>query len=199
MHQNLVEEKTGTEKEGLSRQLTIVGRGECGKTSILRRFFKNEFHDMVNATPIESEELNFIIKNKNFKLKIWDTCGQEDFSRFRALTIPMSDYVIICFSVCDSGSFFEVEDTLAPMIKEKAKPNTKIILVATKIDLRDDNCITTEEGQVLAERIKALKYIECSSLTGFNISEIFEIIKEDMYQNVRSKDGFFSSLFNCCN
>lgn len=198
MSSNVEEAKVENQKEELTKQLTIVGRGECGKTSILRRFFKNEFHDMVNATPIESEELGFSIKKKNFKLKIWDTCGQEDFSRFRALTIPMSDYVIICYSVVDSGSFYEVEDTLSPMIKEKAKPDTKIILVATKIDLRDENSISMEEGKVLADRIKAFKFIECSSLTCYNIKEIFEIIKEDMYMNIQSTGGFFSSLFSCC-
>lgn len=187
------------ERLSLSRQLTIVGRGDCGKSSILQRFFKNEFHEEVNATPIESEELNFTVKKLNLKLKIWDTCGQEDFSRFRALTIPMSDYIIICYSIADSLSFYEVEDTLKPMIQEKAKENVKIILIATKIDLREESgIITTEEGRVLADRIEAFKFIECSSLSGFNIKEIFEVIQNDMYEEARSKSGFFSSIFSCC-
>lgn len=194
-----MDSKAESEKPDLFKQLTIIGRGDCGKTSILRRFFKNEFNDDVNATPIESEELDFTVKKLKFKLKIWDTCGQEDFSRFRALTIPMSDYIIICYSIADSLSFYEVKDTLAPMIKDKAKENSKIILVGTKADLRNENTHTYEEGVVLSGNINAFKFIECSSLSNTNIKEIFKVIQDDMYQSVENKPGFFTWLFSCCN
>lgn len=182
------------------RRLTIVGRGECGKTSITRRFFKNEFCENISATPIENQDYEFSIENKQFLLKIWDTSGQDDFLRFRGLTLQMSDYVMLCYSIIDPLSFYEVENTLVPMVKQKAKENTKIMLVATKIDKRTDDTITTEEGTVLARKIGAFKFIECSALANIGIDDIFSVLRKDMSELADSKrPGFFSKLFFCCN
>lgn len=180
------------------RQMTIIGRGECGKTSILRRFFRNEFFEEINATPIENEELIFEAKEGSMKLKIWDTSGQDDYSRFRTLTLPISDYIMVCYSTVDPMSFYEVEDTLIPMIRQKAKENAKVILVATKIDKRTPEDITSEEGLVLSQRIGAMVFYECSSMTGCGVNEIFDGIKMDMHEGFNTQDpGFLRRLF-CC-
>ena len=54
---------------------------------------------------------------------------------------------------------------------------TPFLLVGTKIDLRDENRtlknlaqnkqkpITLEQGEKLANKLKAVKYVECSALT----------------------------------
>lgn len=180
------------------KQLTLIGRGECGKTSILYRFLRNEFKENINATLIENEDLVFTIEKKKFKLKMWDTSGQDEFSRFRALTLPMSDYVAICYSIVDPVSFYEVEDTLMPMIKQKARENVKILLIATKIDMRTDDHISMEEGLMLAKKIGAADFFECSSLSALGINEIFSWLKIDMFNTFSPKqDGFFQRVF-CC-
>lgn len=181
------------------KQMTIIGRGECGKTSILRRFFRNEFSEEINATPIESEDFISEVGGRSMKLKIWDTSGQDDYSRFRTLTLPISDYIMICYSIIDSMSFYEVEDTLVPMVRQKARESAKIILVATKTDKRTPEDITFEEGIVLAQRIGATKFYECSSMTGSGVEEIFSGIRADMYEAFNSRNpGFFYRFFGCC-
>lgn len=188
------------------RQLTIIGRGECGKTSIMRRFIHNEFSNEISATLIESEDYIFNAEGKRFKLKIWDTTGQDDFLRLRDITIPMSDYVIICYSVADPLSYYEVENTLVPMVKQKANDNLKIMLVGTKTDLRSDqsydpvNIISMEEGMNTSIKIGAFKFLECSSLKNEGIKEIFNVFKRDMKNSAfPKKTGFFQNLFFCCN
>lgn len=61
-----------------------------------------------------------------------------------------------------------------------------IILVGTKIDLRDDRetlsqlaqcgqCpIRREQGEKMAAKIKAIKYLECSALTQRGLKQVFE-------------------------
>lgn len=184
----------------LVKNLTIIGRGNCGKSSILNRYFRDCFLDEKEATPLLSEEIKFTIKNKKMLLKIWDTSGQENFYTFRTLTLPISDYVLICYSIDDIRSFYEVTDTLIPMVQTKGKENSKIILVGTKTDLRTEDDRSYEEGLVLSQNIKAYKFYECSSLTGEGINSIFEEIKQDMYDsNFKSSKGFFYKLFFCCN
>ncbi|KAM0681522.1 RHO4 protein [Glugoides intestinalis] len=180
------------------KQLTLIGRGECGKTSILYRFLRNEFKENINATLIENEDLEFTMGKKNFKLKMWDTSGQDEFSRFRALTLPMSDYVAICYSIIDPVSFYEVEDTLIPMIRQKAREDVKIVLIATKVDMRTDDYISTEEGIMLAKKIGAIDFFECSSLSGLGIKEIFRWLQIDMFKTFSPKNyGSFQRVF-CC-
>jgi len=65
-------------------------------------------------------------------------------------------------------------------------PNTPIILVGTKLDLRgkaeaiqslkenNQEPITTEKGEALAKKIEAKKYLECSALTQDGLAKVFE-------------------------
>lgn len=187
------------DKGGVSKQLTILGRGECGKTSILHRLTRGEFVTEIPATPIESRTITYTVNTTKINLKIFDTSGQDDYSRFRALTLPVSDYVLICYSVVDPMSFSEIEDTILSMVQSKAPAYVKTILCATKIDRREENDIASEEGHALAERIGAIRFFECSSLTGENVNEIFEFVKNDIYSSQNLvKTGWFGSLFNCC-
>ena len=92
-----------------------------------------------------------------------------------------------------------------------------IVLVATKIDLREEegtstfydkgaSSIQTKEVMMLAEEIGA-HYVECSSLTNENVEKVFdEAISAWLEQNRKSKQKsifhkFCSACSNgkCCN
>jgi len=65
-------------------------------------------------------------------------------------------------------------------------PTAKILLVGTKLDLREDPekleslkekglaPITPEQGADMAKEIKAVKYMECSALTQRGLKEVFD-------------------------
>lgn len=65
-------------------------------------------------------------------------------------------------------------------------PGAKIILVGTKLDLREDPDkleslrekglapITDQQGVNMAEEIKAVKFMECSALTQKGLKEVFD-------------------------
>ena len=55
----------------------------------------------------------------------------------RYLSYPQTDVFIICFSLVSPASFKNVEIKWSPEIKQHA-PGVPIILVGTKLDLRDD-------------------------------------------------------------
>lgn len=183
----------------LERQMTILGRGECGKTSIVHRLVRGTFAEALPATPIESETLDTSVRGTSMRIKIFDTSGQEDFSRFRVLTLPVTDYVLVCYAVTDPLSYAEVEDTIAGMIVQKAPAHAKVVLVATKIDCSKEGDLTAEEGRLLAERIGAVGFFECSALTGVGITEIFDFVANDIYESTRPPErSFFSRIFGCC-
>ena len=65
-------------------------------------------------------------------------------------------------------------------------PNTPIILVGTKLDLRDDmktleklkerklQPITYPQGLAMAKEIASVKYLECSALTQKGLKNVFD-------------------------
>lgn len=181
-----------------SWNMTIVGRGACGKTSILVRFAHGVFDPKITATSIESRNIEFPTAYGKIPVRAFDTSGQDDYARFRALTLPISDFIIICYSLIDPSSYADVMDTLHYMVKEKKAPLAKVILCATKMDMRDKNSPTTAEGMQLAQQIGAAKYCECSALTDEGIAEIYKFIQKGIEAEERKRHpGFCARLF-CC-
>lgn len=87
------------------------------------------------------------------------------------------------FSTVSPTSFHNVKNKWVPEIQHYC-PNAPIVLVGTKIDIRDDKetlqflaskklePITSEHGESLAREIGAFKYCEISALTQKGISLI---------------------------
>lgn len=118
-------------------------------------------------------------------LGLWDTAGQEDYDRLRPLSYPQTDVFIICFSLVSPSSFENVRAKWHPEITHHS-PNTPIILVGLKLDLRDDKetieklrderkyPITYANGLCVAKEIGAIKYLECSALTQKGLKNVMD-------------------------
>ena len=120
------------------------------------------------------------LEDRTVRLQLWDTAGQEEYKSLRTLSYPNTDIFIICFSAVSPDSFQNVREEWVPEIDHYA-PGVPRILVANKIDLREDEKIrqklaeiqkkpvTKKEGEKMARIIKAEAYHECSAaLPGSN-------------------------------
>ena len=87
-------------------------------------------------------------------------------------------------------------------------PTIPIILVGNKIDLRDNQSaieqlhkretpITREQGLEMAERIKAIQYIECSARTSENLERVFTAAAEVALSKKRK--GFLKGMIHLHN
>lgn len=80
-------------------------------------------------------------------------------------------------------------------------PNVPIILVGLKKDLRGDpvaieemrkrsqRFVMEDEGQRIAKEIGARKYLECSSLTGEGVDDVFEAATRAALLTFEKKEG----------
>lgn len=71
-------------------------------------------------------------------------------------------------------------------------PNTPIILVGTKADLRDNeetqvylkrqglSFVKREQGEHMKNKIKAITHLECSALTKRGVKEVFDQVIESV-------------------
>jgi Ras-related C3 botulinum toxin substrate 1 len=174
----------------------VVGDGSVGKTSLLISYTSNIFQREYMATIIDNYSSNVLLNSRPINITLLDISGQEDYDELRCLTYHQTDVFVVCFSLICPISFYNVRNKWIKEIRNYM-PKTPIILVGTKLDLRDDltimnnlaekkeQPITYKRGMILAKEIGAFTYIECSSLTQENIKQVFDqaITSSAMYKN----------------
>ena len=116
----------------------------------------------------------------NTLLALWDTVTQEEYDRLRPLVYPGTNIFLICFpvtSIHTMDSFNTIRDKWIPEIQLHC-PDIPYVLVGTKIDLRGESSdapfFTVSAGREIAEKLGALDYFECSSLTQEGLGDTFE-------------------------
>ncbi|XP_053393131.1 ras-related C3 botulinum toxin substrate 1-like isoform X3 [Mercenaria mercenaria] len=143
-------------------KLCMVFSLRCvGKTCLLMSYTQDAFPWEHIPTVFDTYQANVRVDGRVCSLSLWDTAGQHEFDRLRPLSYPQTWY---------------------PEITHHC-PDTPIVLVGTKMDLRDDDKeqesvlktgISFVEGRSLAQKIQAVKYVECSARTGKNTKLVFD-------------------------
>ncbi|PNS16002.1 GTP-binding protein rho3 [Sphaceloma murrayae] len=171
----------------VQRKLVLLGDGACGKTSLLNVFTRGYFPTVYEPTVFENYVHDIFIDNVHVELSLWDTAGQEEFDRLRSLSYDDTHAIMLCFSVDSPESLENVEAKWVGEIAENC-PGVKLVLVALKCDLRETQgeeegeaqatepkrpLIDYKQGLAVAEKIRALRYLECSAMKNRGVNEAF--------------------------
>ncbi|XP_065920156.1 ras-related C3 botulinum toxin substrate 1-like [Dysidea avara] len=163
----------------------VVGDGAVGKTCLLISYTTNSFPAEYIPTVFENYSIHLTIDDKPIVLGLFDTAGQEDYDRLRPLSYPQTDVFLICFSLVNPGSFQNIRAKWYPEVDHHC-PTAPIILVGTKLDLREDKETIDElkkknlepiihsQGLDMMKTIGAVKYLECSALTQTGLGNVFD-------------------------
>jgi len=170
---------------GQDVKVMVVGDGAVGKTCMLISYTTNSFPGEYVPTVFDNYTANTVVDSNPVNLGLWDTAGSSEYDQLRPLSYPGTDVFIICFALTGPETFDNVKRKWVPEVTH-FNPKTPIVLVGTKMDLRDNedtimslqeqnlSPITTSKGEKLAKDISAYKYVECSALTQKNLSLVFE-------------------------
>jgi len=185
---------------GQDIKLMVVGDGSVGKTCLLISYTTNSFPGEYVPTVFDNYNANAIVEGNPVNLGLWDTAGSEEYDTLRPLSYPGTDVFLICFSVFSPESFESITRKWYPEITEHA-PETPIILVGTKIDLRtkpeaiqslkenNQEPISMKKGEELAKKMGAKRYLECSALTQEGLAKVFEeAVKVILFPNKDSEE-----------
>uniref|UniRef100_A0A6B2LLA8 Uncharacterized protein n=1 Tax=Arcella intermedia TaxID=1963864 RepID=A0A6B2LLA8_9EUKA len=163
----------------------VVGDGAVGKTCMLISYTSNSFPEEYIPTVFDAFNENVMVDESPVSIGLWDTAGQDDYDRLRPLSYPQTDVFVCAFSVVAPSSFENVKTKWQPEVTHHC-PNTPIVLVGTKVDLRENvgtleklssknqAPISFTQGVEMAKEINAIKYVECSALTHTGVKEVFE-------------------------
>ena len=167
--------------------IMTLGNTEVGKSCFILRFTDNIFQEIYLATvgidfKIKTETIN----NKQYKLFLYDTTGQEKYKSIALNIIKNAQGIILMYDITDRKSFESIPDWIKS-VKDAKGSNFPMILLGNKLDKEDVRVIKEEEGKELADEYK-IKYFETSNKTGTNIQEagmalVNEILKINNLEN----------------
>ncbi|EOD33114.1 ras-related protein [Emiliania huxleyi CCMP1516] len=167
-------------------KVVIIGDSGVGKSNLLSRFTRNEFHlDSKSTIGVEFATRSIQHDGKIIKAQIWDTAGQE---RYRAIT---SAYyrgavgALLVYDISKRLTFENVERWLKEL-RTHADPSIVVMLVGNKCDLKHLQACATEDAKAFAEQ-NNLAFIETSALDATNVDLAFETILIEIYRIVTRK------------
>ena len=159
-------------------KLLLLGDSTVGKTCFLIKYSDQSFQDIHMATiGLDYRVKTMKLKNnKEVKIQIWDTAGQD---RFRSITknyYKGSHGIILIYDITNRRTFENVQQWIS-QIREETSQNVVIYLIGNKIDMKEERKVSTEEGKKLADEL-GLPFMETSAKEGININEVFDDIVE---------------------
>mmetsp|Transcript_47898 Transcript_47898/g.124347 ORF Transcript_47898/g.124347 Transcript_47898/m.124347 type:complete len:641 (-) Transcript_47898:37-1959(-) len=159
-----------------SVRIAVVGDAGVGKTSIVSSFAGGSFADKVESV-LPPVELPAETSPDNVAIKIIDTPSGEDNALEVKNQIKEADAIVLVYSVDNDETLANVTQLWLPVINKLA-PDTPILLVGNKVDMRSSSSTAQSTLRelitpILEEYKKVEICIECSARQMLNISEVF--------------------------
>ncbi|CAD8169059.1 unnamed protein product [Paramecium pentaurelia] len=164
----------------------IVGDTSVGKSCLLLKYTEGKFKEEHDATiGVEFGSQVFKYKNKQFKIQIWDTAGQESFRSITRSYYKGSIGVLLVFDITNRQSFHNIVRWYNEIL-DCAHEYVDIVIVGNKIDLERERQVSVEEGKLFAEQYK-INYIETSAKTGQYVDSVFQQMAMRIYDKIENK------------
>jgi Ras-related protein Rab-2A len=137
---------------------------------------------------------NITINDRNVRIQIWDTAGEEAFRSITRSYYKSSTCAFIVYDITEQKTFYDVTSWLQDC-RDMCYKNILIYLIGNKSDLEEKRQVTYEEGKKFAQD-NNLVFYETSALNGNNIEEIFNQSASQLVQKLEAgelKDDFNNS------
>ena len=162
-------------------KVVLVGDSFVGKTNIMSKYLKNEFHEDSKATVgVEFGSKQFNIEGHSIKAQIWDTAGQERYKAITSAYYKGAKGAFVVYDITRKGSFESVEKWVSDLTAAADKKLT-VVVIGNKCDLEDQRQVTKEEGEQKAGKLE-VAFLETSALSGENLDKAFEMMMNEIYK-----------------
>lgn len=160
-------------------KLVLLGESAVGKSSLVLRFVKGQFHDYQEST-IGAAFLTqtICLDDTTIKFEIWDTAGQERYHSLAPMYYRGAQAAIVVYDLTNKDSFIRAKAWVKELHRQ-ANPNIVIALAGNKTDLSAKRAVETAEADNYATE-NGLLFMETSAKTAMNVSEIFSAIAKKL-------------------
>ena len=167
----------------LKFKIIVIGESRVGKTSLIKRYTKDQFGGVYLTTVgIDFQDKTIEIEDKKVKLQVWDTAGQERFRNVAKNYFQSSNGFLLVFDITDKESFQKLNDFWMDQLNMHAPKKAKSVLVGNKSDLAGQRQVSIEDAEEFAKD-NNLKYYEVSAKEGTKVVELFFYLANEIYQS----------------
>jgi len=152
-------------------KVVLVGDGNVGKTSLVRRFCEGKFDESrILTIGVDFQIKTVRLGERIIRLSIWDVAGQD---RFRTLRDQFYAGTLACALVYDvtaPATFFNLtrwrDEVLA------SAPGVPMVVIGNKVDLGP--VVPPAEAEGWAKFEGQMPFLQTSALTGERVEEFFQ-------------------------
>ena len=151
--------------ESINCKVVLLGETGVGKTCLIERYTKSEFHDnfapTLGGTFIE-KEVAYKSYNKTIKFQIWDTAGQEKYRSINKLFYSDANIAILVYDITRKETFDEIKNYMQSIsdIREQIVKRAKSLESKFNKILNDKNEHENESTTNINTCKDILKYIQ---------------------------------------
>ncbi len=166
-------------------KLVLLGESAVGKSSLVLRFVKGQFHEFQEST-IGAAFLTqtLCLDDTTVKFEIWDTAGQERYHSLAPMYYRGAQAAIVVYDITNGDTFARAKNWVREL-QRQARPDIVIALAGNKSDLGQKRLVEYEEANAYAEE-NGLLFMETSAKNANNVNEIFLAIARKL---PRDQDG----------
>ena len=163
-------------------KLVLLGESSVGKSSLVLRFVKGQFHEFQEST-IGAAFLTQTVQidDTTVKFEIWDTAGQERYHSLAPMYYRGAQAAIVVYDISNKETFQKAQ-TWIKELQRQANPNIVIALAGNKLDLAGKRAVTFDEAKAYADEC-GLLFMATSAKTAANVMDIFTSIARKLPKN----------------
>lgn len=160
----------------LHLKLVLLGDASVGKSCLVVRFSKDEFHEYQEPTigaAFMTQSVN-VDEDYTVKFEIWDTAGQERYRSLAPMYYRGAAAAIVVYDITNAETFQGAKSWVSEL--QNINNNDIVVaLVGNKYDLESSRTVDFETACNYAKE-KGILNFETSAKTGYNVQELFEEI-----------------------
>ncbi|OWM89912.1 ras-related protein RHN1-like isoform X2 [Punica granatum] len=163
--------------KNIQAKLVLLGDMGAGKTSLVLRFVKGQFHEYQESTIGAAFFTQVLSLNEaTVKFDVWDTAGQERYHSLAPMYYRGAAAAVVVYDITSMDSFQKAKKWVQEL-QRQGNPKLIMFLVANKADLEEKRRVDNEMGEQYAKE-NGLSFMETSAKTAQNVNELFyEIAK----------------------
>ncbi|KAL7062343.1 hypothetical protein AAHC03_01654 [Spirometra sp. Aus1] len=181
-------------------KILFIGDSSVGKTSLMKRFAKQEFDPHISPTiGVDFMPAVIEVNGSPYSLSLWDTAGAEanGMTALAPMYYRCAEGVLLVYDITKKETFDNIKRWEDHLNYYSGTSNIVKMLVGNKIDL-DDRRVSKAEGRQLA-RQSSMLFVETSALTSENVNACFQelvsyIVTSPAYLELRSSPDSTNTL-----